>query len=54
MPTELANAGRESRICDVYSWTAPFRVWMSAPPQEWRVYHQKAHLPSVLEVWAGI
>jgi predicted GH43/DUF377 family glycosyl hydrolase len=54
MPMELANAGSERTTCETYSRHSLVRVWMSSPPQEWRVYDQKADLPGVLEVWAGI
>jgi hypothetical protein len=51
---EVANGGRERRICEDVFHNSPFRFWMPSPPEKWCVYDQEAHLSGVFEMWTGI
>jgi hypothetical protein len=51
---EVANGGREWRICEVFIPDSPFCVWMSTPQEKWCFYDQKANVSSLLKMRKGI
>jgi hypothetical protein len=51
---EVANGGKEPPICEITLWDSPFCVWMPSPPEERCVYDQKANVPGLSEMWAGV
>jgi hypothetical protein len=54
MPTEVASADNEPKICEVSARRSRFLLRMPTPAKERRVYDQEEDVPGVLDVRAGI